>query len=68
MKVENNTFDLHEAIIGPENQFVVVLREDILHRFYCRSRYMYTKQDKFVEFISPDEGLFIGLDKQNFWT
>ena len=43
MKVENitvfgalcNTFDLHKAIIGLENKFVVFLRVAVLHRFYC---------------------------------
>ena len=30
-----HTFDLHYVIIGLENQFVVVLRVAILHRFYC---------------------------------
>ena len=40
MKVENisvecaNAFDLHKAIIGLENQFVVFLRVAVLHRFY----------------------------------
>ena len=38
MKVESiveccNTFDLHEAIIGLENQFSVFLRVAVLHRF-----------------------------------
>ena len=28
-------FDLHEAIIGLENQFLVFLRVAVLHRFYC---------------------------------
>ena len=31
-----NTFDLHQVIIGFENQFSVFLREVILHRVYCR--------------------------------
>ena len=30
-----NTFDLHSALIGLENQFVVFLRVAVLHRFYC---------------------------------
>ena len=30
-----NTFDLHEEIIGLENQFVVFLRVAVLDRFYC---------------------------------
>ena len=30
-----NTFDLHSAIIGLENQFVVFLRVAVSHRFYC---------------------------------
>ena len=30
-----NTFDLHLAIIGLENQFLVFLRVAVLHRFYC---------------------------------
>ena len=30
-----NTFDLHLAIIGLENQFAVFLRVAVLHRFYC---------------------------------
>ena len=30
-----NTFDLHYAIIGLENQFVVYMRVVVLHRFYC---------------------------------
>ena len=30
-----NTFDLHLAIIGLENQFSVFLRVAILHRFFC---------------------------------
>ena len=40
MKVEyisvewSNAFDLHKAIIGLENQFVVFLRVAVLHRFY----------------------------------
>ena len=29
------TFDLHEAIIGLENQFLIFLRVAILNRFYC---------------------------------
>ena len=32
-----NTFDLHKAIIGLENQFMVFLRVAVLHRFYCIS-------------------------------
>ena len=42
MKVESvaecsacNTFDLHLAIIGIENQILVFLRIADLHRFYC---------------------------------
>ena len=43
MKVESNaefcnTFDLHLAIIGLENQFSVFLRVVVLHRFYCSSQ------------------------------
>ena len=30
-----NTFDLHKAIIGLENQFVAFLRVAVLDRFYC---------------------------------
>ena len=30
-----NTFGLHYAIIGNENQFWVFLRVAVLHRFYC---------------------------------
>ena len=30
-----NTFDLHYAIIGLENQFVVFKSVAVLHRFYC---------------------------------
>ena len=30
-----NTFDLHKAIIGFENQFSVFLRVAVLHRFNC---------------------------------
>ena len=30
-----NTFDLHKAIIGLGNQFLVFLRVAVLHRFYC---------------------------------
>ena len=30
-----NTFDLHEVIIGLENQFLVFLRVAVLDRFYC---------------------------------
>ena len=30
-----NTFDLHYAIIGLENQFSVFLGAAVLHRFYC---------------------------------
>ena len=30
-----NTFDLHLAIIGTENQFLDFLRVTVLHRFYC---------------------------------
>ena len=32
-----NTFDLHQAIIGLENQFVVFLRVALVHRFYCNN-------------------------------
>ena len=32
-----NTFDLHNAIDGLENQFVVFLRVVVLDRFYCIS-------------------------------
>ena len=40
MKVESiakfcNTFDLHQAFIGLENHFVVVLRVAVLHKFFC---------------------------------
>ena len=43
MKVESiaecstfcDTFDLHKAIIGHENQFSVFSRVAVLHRFYC---------------------------------
>ena len=37
LKVEAfcNTFDLHEAIIGLENQFLVLLRVAVLHRCNC---------------------------------
>ena len=31
-----NTFDLHLAIIGLENQFLVFLRMAVLHSFYCK--------------------------------
>ena len=34
MKVKN-TFELHEAVIGLENQFLVFLRVVVLDRFYC---------------------------------
>ena len=38
MKVKSiafcNTFDLHQAIISLENQFLVFLRVAVLHRFY----------------------------------
>ena len=30
-----NTFDLHEAIISLDNQFLVFLKMAILHTFYC---------------------------------
>ena len=30
-----NTFDLHYAIIGLENKFLVFLRVAVLYRFYC---------------------------------
>ena len=30
-----NTFDLHYAKIGLENQFLVFFRVAVLHRFYC---------------------------------
>ena len=30
-----NSFDLHSAIIGLENQFLLFLRVAVLHRFYC---------------------------------
>ena len=30
-----NTFDLHQVIIGLENQFSVFLRVVVLDRFYC---------------------------------
>ena len=30
-----NTFDMHLAIIGLENQFAVFLRVAVLRRFYC---------------------------------
>ena len=29
------TFDLHYAIVGLENHFLVFLRVAVLHRFYC---------------------------------
>ena len=31
-----NTFDLHQAMIGIENQFLVFLRVAVLHGFYCK--------------------------------
>ena len=31
----SNTFDLHKAIIGLENQDSVFLKLAVLHRFYC---------------------------------
>ena len=41
MKVDSiaecNTFDLHLAIIGLENQFSDFLRVAVLHRFYCNT-------------------------------
>ena len=33
-----HTLDLHPAIFGLKNQFVVVLRVAVLHRFYCSSK------------------------------
>ena len=30
-----NTSDLHQATIGLENQFLVFLKVDVLHRLYC---------------------------------
>ena len=30
-----NTFDMHKAIVGIENQFSVVLIVAVLHNFYC---------------------------------
>ena len=33
-------FDLHKAIIGLENHFLVFLREDVLHGLYCISQCM----------------------------
>ena len=33
-----NTFDLHLAIIGLENQLLVFLRVAVLHRFYFMSK------------------------------
>ena len=44
MKVESiaeafcNTYDLHSAIISFENQFLVFLRVDVLHKFYCTAQ------------------------------
>ena len=38
-----NTFELHKAIIGLENQFVVFLRVAFLHRFYCIFMLYYSK-------------------------
>ena len=35
-----NTFNLHKAIIGIENQFLVFLRVAVLRRFFCISRMM----------------------------
>ena len=41
MKVESiaeicNTFDLHSAIIGLTNQFLMFLRVAVIDRFYCK--------------------------------
>ena len=30
-----NTFDLHKAIFGVENHLSVILKDTVLHRFYC---------------------------------
>ena len=38
-----NTFDLHYAIVGLENQFVVFLRVAVLHRFYCSGKRIYQR-------------------------
>ena len=40
--------DLHLAIIGLENQFVVFLRATVLHRFYCKM-----KQSSIDDYIYP---------------
>ena len=39
-----NTFDLHKAIIGLENQVLVFLRVDILDRFYCTVELQWLEQ------------------------
>ena len=37
-----NTFDLHQAIIGLERQFLVFLRVAVVDRFYCIYAYIKT--------------------------
>ena len=39
-----NTFDLHLAIIGLENQVFVFFRVAILHRLHCISEVTFVKQ------------------------
>ena len=35
-----NAFDLHYAIIGPENQVLIFLRVAVLCKFYCMYKYL----------------------------
>ena len=49
-----NTFDLHKAIIGLENQFSVFFRVAVLHRFYCNPcnlSQMFYKLIKFSDYF-----------------
>ena len=53
-----NTFDLHLAIIGLENQFSVFLRFAVLHRFYCMCK---TSLDTHADILHRARGLNICL-------
>ena len=39
-----NTFDLHEAIIGLENQFLILLRVAVSDKFYCEWAHVHAYQ------------------------
>ena len=58
MKVENsplgafcNTFDLHWAIIGLENQVSIFLRVAVLQRFYCIHDSMNKPKIEFITYF-----------------